>query len=95
MISWPLYAEQKMNAAMLTEDFGIAVRPKVSPTEEIVGRVEIEKMVRKIMVDKEGNAMKNKVKELNKIAKKALSKGGSSYNSLSQVAKDCLQHLQA
>ena len=56
MIAWPLYAEQKMNAAMLTKDFGIAVRPKVSPTEEIVGRVIIEKMVRKIMVDKEGDA---------------------------------------
>ncbi|XVF17838.1 hypothetical protein REPUB_Repub10bG0159200 [Reevesia pubescens] len=33
MIACPLYAEQKMNAAMLTEDFGIAVRPKASPSE--------------------------------------------------------------
>ncbi|XVF61989.1 hypothetical protein PTKIN_Ptkin08bG0180200 [Pterospermum kingtungense] len=90
MIAWPLYAEQKMNAAMLTEDLGIAVRPKVSPTEEIVGRVEIEKMVRKVMVGKEGHIMRERVKELNNSAEKTLSMGGSSYNSVSQVAKDLL-----
>ncbi|XVF61984.1 hypothetical protein PTKIN_Ptkin08bG0179700 [Pterospermum kingtungense] len=95
MIAWPLYAEQKMNAAMLTEDLGIVVRPKVSPTEEIVRRVELEKMVRKVMVDKEGHAMRKRVKELNNSVERALSKGGSSYNSLSQVAKDCLRRLQA
>ncbi|KAK8606781.1 hypothetical protein V6N13_052538 [Hibiscus sabdariffa] len=94
MIAWPLYAEQKMNAAMLTEDFEIAVRPTVSMTEEIVGRDEIEKMVRTIMVDKEGQAMKMRVKELKNSAEKALNKGGSSFNSLSQVAKDCMFHLQ-
>ncbi|XVE87262.1 hypothetical protein DITRI_Ditri18aG0102600 [Diplodiscus trichospermus] len=94
MIAWPLYADQKMNAAMLTEDWGIAVQPKVSPTEGIIGRVEVEKMVRKIMVDKEGHAMRNRVKELNNSPQKALSKGGSSYNFLSQVAKVCLQRLQ-
>ncbi|MBA0771970.1 hypothetical protein Gotri_007425 [Gossypium trilobum] len=94
MIAWPLYAEQKMNAAMLTEDFEIAVRPKVSTTEEIVGRGEIEGMVRMMMADKEGHAMKNIVKELKQNAEKALDKGGSSYNSLSQVAQDCLHHLQ-
>ncbi|XVF61987.1 hypothetical protein PTKIN_Ptkin08bG0180000 [Pterospermum kingtungense] len=95
MIAWPLYAEQKMNAAMLIEDLGIVVRPKVSKTEEIVGRVELEKMVRKVMVDKGGHAMRKRVKELNNSVEKALSKVGSSYNSLSQVAKDCLCHLQA
>ncbi|XVF15707.1 hypothetical protein REPUB_Repub09cG0178800 [Reevesia pubescens] len=93
MIAWPLYAEQPLNATLLTEDFEIAVRPKVSPSEEIVGRVEIEKMVRKIMVDKEGHAMRNKAKELNNSAEKALRKGGSSYNSLAQVAKVCLNRL--
>ncbi|KAK8517605.1 hypothetical protein V6N13_127768 [Hibiscus sabdariffa] len=94
MIAWPLYAEQKMNAAMLTEDFEIAVRPTVSKTEEIVGRDEIEKMVRTIMVDKEGQAMKMRVKDLKNSAEKALNKGGSSFSSLTQVAKDCMFHLQ-
>ncbi|XP_021275065.1 UDP-glycosyltransferase 72E2-like [Herrania umbratica] len=96
MIAWPLYAEQKMNAALLTEEFGIAVRPKLSQTDEIVERDEIATMVKMIMVDnEEGHAMRTRVKELNSSAEKALSKGGSSYNSLSQIAKDCLQRLQA
>ncbi|XP_007047011.2 PREDICTED: UDP-glycosyltransferase 72E1 [Theobroma cacao] len=96
MIAWPLYAEQKMNAALLTEEFGIAVRPKVSQTDKIVERDEIATMVKKIMVgDKEGHAMRTRIKELNSSAEKALSRGGSSYHSLSQIAKDCLQRLQA
>ncbi|KAE8701239.1 putative UDP-glucosyl transferase 72E1 [Hibiscus syriacus] len=93
MIAWPLYAEQKMNAAMLIEDFEIAVRPKVSTTEDIVGREEIENMVRTIMADKEGQAMRDRVMELKNSAEKALCKGGSSFNSLSQIAKDCMHHL--
>ncbi|KAE8695913.1 putative UDP-glucosyl transferase 72E1 [Hibiscus syriacus] len=95
MIAWPLYAEQKMNAAMLTEDFEIAVRPKVSTTEEIVGREVIGNMVITIMADKEGKAMRDRVKELKNRAEKALCKGGSSFNFLSQVAKDCMHHLLA
>lgn len=38
MIAWPLYAEQKMNAAMLTEELGIAERPEVLPTKKVVER---------------------------------------------------------
>ncbi|KAJ4715050.1 Glycosyltransferase [Melia azedarach] len=92
MIAWPLYAEQKMNATMLTEEIGVAVRPKELPTESIIGREEIEMMVRKIMVDK---AIRTRAKQLKHSAQKASSKsGGSSYNSLSQVAKECETSLQ-
>ncbi|KAJ4714468.1 Glycosyltransferase, partial [Melia azedarach] len=94
MIAWPLYAEQKMNASMLTAELGVAVRSKNLPSECIVGRKEIEMMVRKIMADKEGEAIRNKVKELKLRAQKASIKGGSSYNALSQVAKDCEKILQ-
>ncbi|CAK7339528.1 unnamed protein product [Dovyalis caffra] len=86
MIAWPLYAEQKMNAAMLTEDVGVAIRSKSLPTKEVVGREEIETMVRTIM-DK-GDARRARVKTLKSSAERALSKGGSSYNSLSHVAND-------
>ncbi|XP_031250448.1 UDP-glycosyltransferase 72E1-like [Pistacia vera] len=94
MISWPLYAEQKMNATMLTEELGVAVRSKELPSESMVERQEIEMMVRKIMVDKEGHAIRNKVKELKLSAEKASSKGGSSYNSLSQMTKHCQNMLE-
>ncbi|OMO84288.1 UDP-glucuronosyl/UDP-glucosyltransferase [Corchorus olitorius] len=91
MIAWPLYAEQKMNAAMLTEEIGASIRAKAA---EVVGREEIESMVRRILVDKEGEPIRNRVKELKNSATKALSKGGCSSNSLSQVGEICIQHLK-
>ncbi|KAJ6420028.1 hypothetical protein OIU84_030034 [Salix udensis] len=87
MIAWPLYAEQGMNAAMLSEDIGVAIRSKSFPARELVVREEIETMVRTIM--DEGDARRARVKTLKSSAEKALSKAGSSYNSLAQVANDC------
>ncbi|KAK2657272.1 hypothetical protein Ddye_010324 [Dipteronia dyeriana] len=93
MVAWPFYADQKMNATMLTEEFGVAVRLKVSSSSidggGVVGREEIKTMVRRIMVDKEGDSIRTRVKELKHSAHEALSEGGTSYCSLSQVAKDC------
>ncbi|XP_059624682.1 anthocyanidin 3-O-glucosyltransferase 5-like [Cornus florida] len=93
LIAWPLFAEQSMNAAFLTEEVGVAYRPKVSPSKGVVMREEIEKMVRLIMEDNGMNSKRAKAKELEKSAVQALSKGGSSYNSLSQVAKNCQMKL--
>ncbi|KAK6922761.1 UDP-glucuronosyl/UDP-glucosyltransferase [Dillenia turbinata] len=89
MIAWPLYAEQMMNATLLTEELGVAVRSEVLPTKAVVGRVEIEKMVRMIMEDKQGKGIRERVRELQCGARKALSEGGSSSNALSQLAKYC------
>ncbi|XP_059623713.1 anthocyanidin 3-O-glucosyltransferase 5-like [Cornus florida] len=93
LIAWPLFADQSMNAAFLTEEVGVAYRPKVSPSKGVVMREEIEKMVRLIMEDNGMNSKRAKAKELEKSAVQALSKGGSSYNSLSQVANNCQMKL--
>ncbi|KAK3224052.1 hypothetical protein Dsin_011077 [Dipteronia sinensis] len=90
MIVWPLYAEQRMNATMLTEELGVAVRSERLPTKGVVGREEIERMVRRVMADEEeGNAIRRKVRELKLSAERASVKGGSSYNALSVFAKQC------
>ncbi|KAJ6288501.1 hypothetical protein OIU76_024478 [Salix suchowensis] len=57
------------------------------PAKELVDREEIETMVRTIM--DEGDARRARVRTLKSSAEKALSKAGSSYNSLAQVANDC------
>ncbi|KAF5463939.1 hypothetical protein F2P56_014062 [Juglans regia] len=90
MVTWPLYAEQKMNATKLAEEVGVAVRPKIAPTKGVVGREEIEMMVRKVMEDPEGKAMRARVKELKISGEKALVEGGSSFNAMSHMAKQCL-----
>ncbi|KAK6922760.1 UDP-glucuronosyl/UDP-glucosyltransferase [Dillenia turbinata] len=89
MIAWPLYAEQRMNATLLTEELGVAVRSEVLPTKAVVGRLEIEKMVRMIMEDKQGKGPRERVKELQYRAKNALCEGGSSYNALANAIKNC------
>ncbi|KAF9678360.1 hypothetical protein SADUNF_Sadunf07G0026800 [Salix dunnii] len=81
---------QKQPNESVIYELGVAVRPKTSATERVVFRAEIEMMVRKIMEDEEGFEMRKRVKELKYSGEKALSiKGGSSYNSLSQIAKHC------
>jgi coniferyl-alcohol glucosyltransferase len=64
------------------------------PSKKVVGRQEIEKMVRTIMEDKEGNAIRARVKELKQSAEKALSMGGSSFHALSELANQCEVRMQ-
>ncbi|XP_022773980.1 UDP-glycosyltransferase 72E1-like [Durio zibethinus] len=94
MIAWPLYSEQKMNAALLTEEFGASIRAKAMELDGLVGREEIKSMVRRILIDSEGQNIRARIKGLKNSAAKALTEGGSSYNSLSQVAEICIQHLK-
>ncbi|XP_042477162.1 anthocyanidin 3-O-glucosyltransferase 5-like [Macadamia integrifolia] len=86
MIAWPLYSEQKMNAAILEEEVGVAVRTKELPTKRVVGREEIEKLVRLVM-EKEGEAMRRRMKEVKESGLRAVGDGGSSWDWLSHVAQ--------
>ncbi|XP_019226945.1 PREDICTED: anthocyanidin 3-O-glucosyltransferase 5-like [Nicotiana attenuata] len=88
MIAWPLYAEQRQNATILTEGLGVAVRPKVLPTKKVVEREEIKKLVRTVMQYREGKELRENVKKLKMSAEKALSVGGSSHNSMCEAIKD-------
>ncbi|KAK7317706.1 hypothetical protein RJT34_02152 [Clitoria ternatea] len=90
LVTWPLYSEQRMNATLLAEELGVGVRPKVLPTKEVVGREEIARLVREVIGQNEkvkSNPVRRRVKEIQHSAVSALSKGGSSYVALSQVAK--------
>ncbi|GMJ07932.1 UDP-glucosyl transferase 72E1 [Hibiscus trionum] len=93
MIAWPLYAEQKMNANMLTEDIGASIQAAAMESDGLVTRGEIRSMIRKILVDHEGRNIRARIKELKNSAAKALAEGGSSYNILFQLAEICIQHL--
>ncbi|KAK7307550.1 hypothetical protein VNO77_40724 [Canavalia gladiata] len=84
MVAWPLYAEQKMNAFMLANEFGVAVRVEGG----VVCRERIAEVVRSVLVGEEGVAMRNKVKELKLSGENALCSFGSSHQSLSQMRKD-------
>ncbi|KAF7826159.1 hydroquinone glucosyltransferase-like [Senna tora] len=48
LVAWPLYAEQRMNAVMMTEEVRVALRPKASESG-IVEREEIARVVKDLM----------------------------------------------
>ncbi|GFP85295.1 anthocyanidin 3-o-glucosyltransferase 5 [Phtheirospermum japonicum] len=85
IIAWPLYAEQRLNATILAEEVGVAVRPRVLPTKAVVGREEIESLVRRLMEREEGREMRDKVKQLKVSAMKGLKNGGPSYKAMCEV----------
>ncbi|KAJ4828618.1 hypothetical protein Tsubulata_041751 [Turnera subulata] len=86
LIAWPLYAEQKMNAVMLTEDIKVALRPKARGKDGVIDREEIAHVVRSLMEGEDGKKVRNKMKDLKEAAAKALSEDGSSAKALSELA---------
>lgn len=85
LIAWPLYAEQKMNAVMLTEDIKVAVRPKANENG-FVGREEIVKVTKALMEGEDGKKLRSRMKDLKDAAARVLSEDGSSTTALAELA---------
>ncbi|KAB1998964.1 hypothetical protein ERO13_D12G114600v2 [Gossypium hirsutum] len=84
LIAWPLYAEQKMNAVMLTEDINVALRPKPDENGLISGD-EIAKTVNGLMKGEEGKIVRRRMKDLKEASAMVLSENGCSTITLSKV----------
>ncbi|CAL5331324.1 unnamed protein product [Camellia sinensis] len=85
LIAWPLYAEQKMNAVMLTEGLKVSLRPK-SDESGLVGREEIAEIVKSLIEGEDGKKVRQRMDRLKDAAAKVLSEDGSSAKSLSDLA---------
>ncbi|KAI9110152.1 hypothetical protein K1719_019193 [Acacia pycnantha] len=85
LVAWPLYAEQRMNAVMVTEDVKVAVRPTASEGG-LVERHEIAKVVKDLMEGEEGKKLRYRMKDLKEAADKALSENGSSTKHIADLA---------
>ncbi|KAK1412215.1 hypothetical protein QVD17_33269 [Tagetes erecta] len=85
MIAWPLYAEQKMNAIMLTKGLKVALRANLNENG-IVDRLEVARVVKNLLVGEEGNKIRIRTQELKEAALCALSNDGSSKRTLDQLA---------
>lgn len=85
MIAWPLYAEQHMNAKVMTESLSLAL-PAETDEHGIVRKEVIEKVMKDLMEGDEGKKISKRLNELKVAAMKALSDGGSSMESLSKFA---------
>ncbi|GAA0179848.1 glycosyltransferase [Lithospermum erythrorhizon] len=89
--TWPIYAEQQINAFEMVKDLGLAVELKLdyrSGCGVLVSADKIEKALRSLM-DK-GNPLRKKVMEMKEKSRKAVVNGGSSFDSMGSFIQDIL-----
>ncbi|KAE8657465.1 AP2 domain class transcription factor [Hibiscus syriacus] len=89
IVAWPLYAEQRMNATLLAEVMGVAVKAKMEAGETgraLSGEKRLREWRGRMMEGEEGKVIRCRVKELKESAAKALNSNRSSYDSPSCVA---------
>ncbi|XP_027334237.1 hydroquinone glucosyltransferase-like [Abrus precatorius] len=85
MITWPLFAEQRMNAVLLCDGLKVGVRPRVHENG-LVERMEIAEVIKGLMDGEKGVTMRERMKELKEAATNAIKEDGSSTKTLSQLA---------
>ncbi|KAK9059039.1 hypothetical protein SSX86_021658 [Deinandra increscens subsp. villosa] len=92
--TWPLYAEQQLNAFEMVVELRLAVDLKMDykmdvfnphTNKVIVTAEEVEGGIRRLMKD---NEVRAKVKEISKLSKATVSKGGSSFTSVDYLVKE-------
>ncbi|EXB75129.1 Putative UDP-glucose flavonoid 3-O-glucosyltransferase 3 [Morus notabilis] len=89
--TWPIYAEQNMNAFEMVKELGLAVEISLDYRQggsEVISAEEIEKRIRILM---EGDVeVRAKVKEMKEKCRMALMENGSSYGSLSDLVEELI-----
>uniref|UniRef100_A0A0E0CIH1 Glycosyltransferase n=1 Tax=Oryza meridionalis TaxID=40149 RepID=A0A0E0CIH1_9ORYZ len=90
MIAWPLHAEQTVNAVVLEESVGVAVRPRAREDDvgggAVVRRGEIAAAVKEVMEGEKGRGVRRRARELKQAAGRVWSPEGSSRRALEEVA---------
>ncbi|KAM0879820.1 hypothetical protein ACQ4PT_033964 [Festuca glaucescens] len=95
VIAWPLHTEQRMNALLLEESLGVALRPRAREEGCVMAREEVAAAVKELMEGENGRAVRRRAEELQQAAARALSPEGSSSQALEDVAakwKAALSH---
>jgi hydroquinone glucosyltransferase len=89
MLAWPLYAEQRTNAVLLSERVGLALalRPRDSRkgNDGVVSREEVAAAVTELIVEAKGAAAREKARELREAAAEAWGPEGPSRNAFQAV----------
>ncbi|XP_027334001.1 hydroquinone glucosyltransferase-like [Abrus precatorius] len=87
MIAWPLFAEQRTNAALVTDGLKVALRPKANSSGNgLVVKEEISNLIKRLMEGLEREEIRGRMKELQKLAACAMMKDGSSTCTISKLA---------
>ena len=81
IVTWPLYAEQKLNAFEMVKELGLAVEMRLDSRYDgdVVMAEEIDGAVRRVM------KADSTVRKMGEKSRRALMEGGSSYNSFERL----------
>nr|XP_043629138.1 anthocyanidin 3-O-glucosyltransferase 2-like [Erigeron canadensis] len=99
--TWPMYAEQQMNAFEMVVELGLAVEIKLdykkdvfNPNREvtIVTAEEIQNGIQRLMED---SKIRANVKEISKMSRETVTQGGSSYASIGCLIQDFMSNQNA
>ncbi|KAI4320659.1 hypothetical protein MLD38_034114 [Melastoma candidum] len=87
LLAWPMTAEQPLNARMLTEEIGAAIKVETEngSVRGFVTCEVMERAVRDLMEKERGEAVGKRVAELRDMARKATEPGGSSWMALEDL----------
>ncbi|KAK6946075.1 UDP-glucuronosyl/UDP-glucosyltransferase [Dillenia turbinata] len=92
LVTWPLFAEQFLNEKLVTQVLRIGV--SVGAKEyarfggETVKSERIEEAINRVMEGEEAEKIRSKAKAFGDLAKKAVERGGSSYNDLKALIEE-------
>ncbi|XP_050160003.1 UDP-glycosyltransferase 76F1-like [Malus sylvestris] len=85
MICMPCFSDQMVDARFVSDVWKVGLR-----LEHGIERGEVERIIRRLMVEKEGEEFKERALKLKEKAKLCLKEGGSSYQSLDGLVKHIL-----
>ncbi|KAM7500138.1 hypothetical protein LguiA_024552 [Lonicera macranthoides] len=79
LVTWPLHSDQPYNSVLVTKVLGIGVTVRDwNCRNEMVTALMVERSVRRLMVDREGEEMRKRAVELGGAVKRAVAEGGVS-----------------
>ncbi|CAO2825586.1 unnamed protein product [Amaranthus hypochondriacus] len=90
MICFPFFGDQKVNARVVSDVWKIGLQ-----LENKMERREIERVIHRLMVEKEGEELRERVGALKEKAHSCLMEGGSSYRALDQLTDHILSFCRA
>ncbi|KAJ7972318.1 Glycosyltransferase [Quillaja saponaria] len=105
MVTWPLFADQFLNEKLVAQVLKIGVRigvddPVIWGKEEKIGvyvqKNDIKEAIENLMDEgEESEERRKRVRELGKMAKKALEEGGSSHLNMTLVIQEIMQQTNS
>lgn len=81
MVCWPDKADQMVNKRMVVEEWGMGVEVEAGEGG-IVGRQEVERVVREVLLSEEAQKMRRRAAQLTGVVHQAVKSGGSSFCNL-------------